>query len=89
MLHHVACAKAETCGMNLRRKADLAAIKAESQIPETSETLPIADLPEHLEHSGALFTGRAAHVVEQFGTAAQVRLLWRTLTETCSVYCML
>lgn len=39
--------KAETCGMNLRRKADLAAIKAESQLPEA---LSIADLAE--EHSG-------------------------------------
>lgn len=32
-LPHCRC-KAETCGMNLRRKADLAAIKAESQLPE-------------------------------------------------------
>ena len=42
--------KAETCGMNLRRKADLAAIKAESQLPDAL-SLSIADLPE--EHSGA------------------------------------
>ncbi|CAK9090926.1 unnamed protein product [Durusdinium trenchii] len=32
--HEVRRQKAETCGMNLRRKADLAAIKAESQLPE-------------------------------------------------------
>jgi len=40
--HEVRRRKAETCGMNLRRKADLAAIKAESQIPEMSQC--IADI---------------------------------------------
>ena len=34
--------EAETCGMNLRRKADLAAIKAESSLPDV-EVLSIHD----------------------------------------------
>jgi len=41
--HDVRRQKAETCGMNLRRKADLAAIKAESALPELPEVLSIDD----------------------------------------------
>ena len=40
--------EAESCGMNLRRKADLAAIKAESQLPEPAELIPICS-PQMVE----------------------------------------
>lgn len=77
--------------MNLRRKADLAAIKAECQLPDTLciGDSPDADLPPDgagaacKGHSGGSQAAWIAPELIETCHAAQVKLASRTFTETC------